>query len=405
MATVLPFPAVRPKPELAPQICELPYDVMSTAEARTMAADNPRSFLRVSRAELEFPDGTDPYSPAIYERAAANFRKLLSAGDLIQDGKPCYYLYRQQMGSHTQTGIVGVFSCEEYRKNIVKKHEFTRPDKEDDRVRHIEALDSQTGPVFLTYPATEKLSQLQAQIASGTPVVSLTAPDGIIHTAWVIDEDEKQEFIRAQFEAIPFLYIADGHHRSAAANRVDLARKGAGDSGKFLAVVFPHDELQILAYNRAVKDLNGLTILDTVKRLSELGKVMVSEQKIPAHKHQVCFYIQSQWHTLDWWPALLEREKNAIDLLDVSLLQNFVLSPIFNIQDPRTDKRISFVGGIRGPEELEKLVNKGEYMIAFSMYPTSIVDLMQIADQDGIMPPKSTWFEPKLRDGMFCHMI
>ncbi|MDL5049141.1 DUF1015 domain-containing protein [Oscillatoria amoena NRMC-F 0135] len=279
MATVHPFPAVRPKPELAPQICELPYDVMSTAEARQMAEGNPHSFLRVSRAELEFPDGTDPYSPQVYERAAANFRKLLDQGALIQDSKPCYYLYRQQMGSHIQTGIVAAFSCDEYRRGIIKKHEFTRPDKEDDRVRHIEALNSQTGPVFLTYPAQKALTDLQGQIAAGAPTLTLTAPDGIIHTAWVIDQDDKIEFIRSQFESIPSLYIADGHHRSAAANRVDLARHGAGQSGKFLAVVFPHDQLQILAYNRVVKDLNGLSILDTAKRLSELGKVAVSEQK------------------------------------------------------------------------------------------------------------------------------
>jgi len=405
MATVLPFPAVRPAPELASEICELPYDVMSTAEARAMAGDKKNSFLRVSRAELEFPDGTDAYGPEIYERAAANFHKLLERGALIQDHKPCYYLYRQQMDNHIQTGIVAIFSCDEYRKSIIKKHEFTRPDKEDDRVRHVEALNSQTGPVFLTYPAKAELTKLQEQIASREPTVSITAPDGIIHTAWIIDQDDTIDLIRKQFEVIPSLYIADGHHRSAAANRVDLARNGAGDSSKFMAVVFPHDQLQILAYNRVIKDLNDMTILNTVKRLSELGKVTVSDQKIPAHKHQVCFYIHSKWHTLDWWPALLDKEKNPIDMLDVSLLQNYVLSPVFNIQDPRTDKRIAFVGGIRGPQELEKLVNQGDYMIAFSMHPTSIVDLMEIADQDGIMPPKSTWFEPKLRDGMFSHMI
>lgn len=405
MATVLPFPAVRPNPEDASRICELPYDVMSTAEARAMAEDNPLSFLRVSRAELELSDDTDPYSQAVYDRAAENFRKLLDSGALIQDSKPCFYLYRQQMGHHSQTGIVAAFSCDEYRRSIIKKHEFTRPDKEDDRVRHVEALSSQTGPVFLTYPAKTELSNLQEKIAQGQPHLSITAPDGITHTAWVIDQEDTIKLITSEFSQIPFLYIADGHHRSAAANRVDIARKGAGDSGKFLAVVFPHDQLQILAYNRAIKDLNGLTILDTVKRLSELGKVAVSEQKIPSHKHQVCFYLQSKWHTLDWWPALIEKEKNPVDLLDVSLLQNYALSPVFNIQDPRTDKRIAFIGGIRGPEELERLVDKGQFMIAFSMYPTSIVDLMQIADQDGIMPPKSTWFEPKLRDGMFCHMI
>jgi len=404
MATLKPFAALRPKPELADQICELPYDVMSSDEARVMAAGNPLSFLHVSKPEIDLAPGTDLYSPGVYAQGRANFQQLMAQGALAPDAQPNFYLYRQVMGSHAQVGLVAAASCEEYLANGIKKHELTRPDKEDDRVRHIEALDSQTGPVFLTYRAVAAFDEFVAKQVTGKPAVDFTGKDGVRHTSWVISRAEDIQYVAAQFAQIPALYIADGHHRSAAAARVFQSRQGAGHSGQFLAVIFPHNQMQILPYNRVLKDLNGVTPLELIAKLERVFEPIRLGEATPQRKHVLGLYLDGRWHRLTF-----KREftlvADPIERLDVTLLQKHVLAPIFGIDDPRTSKKINFVGGIRGTAELEKLVNSGEYSCAFSMFPTSIEDLMQIADAGGIMPPKSTWFEPKLRDAMFCHRI
>ena len=405
MATLKPFAALRPKPELAARICELPYDVMSSDEARTTAAGNPLSFLHVSKPEIDLPPGTDPYAPEVYARGAENFQKLIRDGALKQDAQPCFYLYRQIMGKHTQVGLVAAASCEEYLRGAIKKHELTRPDKEDDRARHIEALNAQTGPVFLTYRANAELDKFIARkIAFKKSDVDFTARDGVRHTAWVISDADKVKYIETQFSTIPSLYIADGHHRCAAAARIFRSRHGAGHSGQFLAVIFPHNQMQILPYNRVVKDLNNWTPEQLLEILGAVFAIDPNGTAQPACKHEIGLYMQGKWQTLGL-RIKLTAPRNSIDSLDVSLLQEHILSPVFGIDDPRTSKRINYVGGIRGSAELEKLVNSGEYACAFSMFPMSIEDLMSIVDAGGIMPPKSTWFEPKLRDAMFCHLI
>ena len=404
MATLKPFAALRPKPELAAQICELPYDVMSSEEAREIAFGNPLSFLHVSKPEIDLPRGTDLYSQKVYEQGRENFQRLISQGALKQDAQPAFYLYRQIMGEHVQTGLVAAASCTEYLLGGIKKHELTRVDKEDDRVRHIEALDAQTGPVFLTYRAAEKFDEFVAKKISGAPAVDFTAKDGVRHTSWTISAAGEIKFIESQFAQIPSLYIADGHHRCAAAARVFKSRNGAGGSGRFLAVIFPHNQMQILPYNRVVKDLNNWSPEQLMEILRTVFAVNPEGAATPANKHELGFYLGGKWHALAFRKKLMEVE-DPMEQLDVTLLQKNVLETIFGINDPRTSKRVNFVGGIRGTAELEKLVDSGEYACAFSMFPTDIEDLMTIADAGGIMPPKSTWFEPKLRDAMFCHLI
>jgi uncharacterized protein (DUF1015 family) len=404
MASVKPFRALRPKPELAAKICELPYDVMSSEEAREIAKENPFNFLHVSKPEIDLPPTTDLYSPEVYAKGRENFQRLISQGALAQDPEPRFYLYRQIMGQHSQLGLVAAASCQEYLDGIVKKHELTRVDKEDDRVRHIETLNSQTGPVFLTYRADAELDARFQGITAALPDIDFTAPDGVRHTSWSIKDAATLQFIEQRFASIPFLYIADGHHRSAAAGRVFKSRNGAGESGRFLTVIFPHNQMQILPYNRVLKDLNGLTPEALVQKLDAVFILKSPGAAKPQRKHELGLYLAGQWRTLHFRPHFADT-RDPIEKLDVTLLQKYVLQPIFGIDDPRTSKRINFVGGIRGTGELEKLVNSGEYACAFSMFPTSIEDLMTIADAGGIMPPKSTWFEPKLRDAMFCHML
>jgi uncharacterized protein (DUF1015 family) len=404
MATVTPFAALRPDPQLASKVCELPYDVMSSAEARVMAEGNPLSFLHVSKPEIDLPEDTDPYSDAVYAKGRENFQKLIADGVLRRDPQPVFHLYRQIMGDHSQTGLVALASCEEYLQNIVKKHELTRPDKEDDRVRHIETLDAQTGPVFLTYQAVPEIDALVSRITAGAPEIDFTAPDGVRHSSWPVAEQADIDFLVAAFAKLPALYIADGHHRSAAAGRVHQSRGGAGGSAGFLTVIFPHDQMKILAYNRALKDLNGHAPEEILAALGRVFEISENADPVPAGKHELAFYLAGQWRGLSFKPEFTTG-RSAIDLLDVSLLQTEILAPLFGIDDPRTSKRIAFVGGIRGTAELEKMVDSGEFACAFSMFPTGIEDLMEIADAGGIMPPKSTWFEPKLRDAMFCHMI
>ena len=404
MATIKPFAALRPKPDLASRICELPYDVMSTEEARSLAAGNPLSFLHVSKPEIDLPPATDPYDAAVYARGQENLQQLIAKGALQQDIERCFYLYRQIMGQHSQVGLVAVASCQEYLAGTIKKHELTRVDKEDDRVRHIETLSSQTGPVFLTYRAVLALDELFAEKTAEQPDIDFVAPDGVRHTAWVLRDPTTLQAIEHAFARIQFLYIADGHHRSAAAARVFQTRQGTGQSAWFLTVLFPHDQMQILPYNRVLKDLNGLSVDALLEKLDGVFIIQDAGSPKPGRKHELGFYLDGKWRTLNFRPQFASTT-DPIEKLDVTLLQNYVLAPLFGIDDPRTSKRINFVGGIRGTPELEKLVNSGEYACAFSMFPTSIEDLMTIADAGGIMPPKSTWFEPKLRDAMFCHMI
>jgi uncharacterized protein (DUF1015 family) len=404
MAQIRTFAALRPKPALANKICELPYDVMSSAEAREIARGNALSFLHVSKPEIDLPENIDPYDAQVYAKGKENFARMIAEGSLVKDHQPFYYFYRQIMGNHSQTGLVAVASCEDYLKGIIKKHEFTRPDKEDDRVRHIEVLDSQTGPVFLVYRAAPQMDEVAAAHVAQSPDTDFTAPDGIRHTSWTVRDPAAISAVTAAFAAMPSLYIADGHHRSAAAARVYQSRKGSGGSAWFLSVIFPHNQLQILPYNRVLRNVTGLDANQLLKKLQSVFQISSGKGRQSTAKHELGLYLAGQWHALRFRPELATG-LSALDSLDVSLLQKHVLAPIFGIADPRTSKDIQFVGGIRGTAELEKLVNSKEFFCAFAMYPTGIEDLMAIADAGGIMPPKSTWFEPKLRDAMFCHMI
>ena len=404
MAKVSPFRALRPDRELADRICELPYDVMSRDEAFIMAKDNPYSFLNISRPEISCDAEIDVYAEEVYAKGAENLNLLSDKNALIQDSSPCFYLYQQIMGDHRQVGLVAVASCEEYDSGTIKKHELTRPIKEDDRVRHIEALDAQTGPVFLTYQAVSEIDAFVEQMISTDPDIDFLAKDGVRHSSWVISSENDISFIRDQFCAIEFLYIADGHHRSAAASRVNVSRRGSGQSGQFLVVIFPHNQMQILPYNRAVKNLNGMSPDDFLASLSNVFHVKYEGAGCPERKNEIGFYFRGEWSRLIFKDGIA-KSKSLLEGLDVALLQNNVLGPLLGIDDPRTSGQIDFVGGIRGNTELERLVDGGEYICAFSLYPTSIEDLMGIADSNAIMPPKSTWFEPKLRDGMFSHLI
>lgn len=370
-----------------------------------MASGKPLSFLHVSKPEIDLPAGTDLYSPEVYAKGLENFQKLISDGALRQDRMACFYLYRQVMGNHSQVGIVAVASCQEYLAGTVKKHELTRVDKEDDRVRHIESLSSQTGPVFLTYRSSVVIDAFVNRKIQELPEIDFVAPDGVRHSSWVVGDGGSIDALEREFAKIPALYIADGHHRSAAAARVFQARPSNPNAGWFLSVIFPHNQMQILPYNRVLKDLNAQSPAQLLEKLDGVFVIQKSSGAAqPGRKHHLGLYLEGAWHTLTFREHFA-RTSDPIEKLDVTLLQKYVLAPIFGIDDPRTSKRINFVGGIRGTAELEKLVNSGEYACAFSMFPTSIEDLMTIADAGGIMPPKSTWFEPKLRDAMFCHML
>jgi uncharacterized protein (DUF1015 family) len=404
MATIKPFPALRPLADLAARICELPYDVVSSHEAREIAAENPLSFFHVSKPEIDLAPAIDIHAAEVYAKGKENFYRLIQEGALRQDPSACFYLYRQVAGQHSQVGLVAAASCEDYLQNLIKKHELTRPEKEDDRVRHIEALNSQTGPVFLTYRNEATIDELAEEKISAAPAVDFVAKDGVRHSSWVISDRKSIETIKAEFARVPVLYIADGHHRSAAAVRICQARPGGGQSAYFLAVIFPDSQVQILPYHRVLRDLNKNTPRQLLEKLSSVFMVHSEAEAEPRHRHEIAFYLAGRWHTMHFRPHFTT-ENDPHGQLDVALLQKHVLAPIFDIDDPRTSKRIDFVGGIRGTRELEKSVDCGDYACAFSLFPTSIEDLMTIADAGGIMPPKSTWFEPKLRDGMFCHMI
>jgi len=386
-----------------------------------MTKDNPLSFLHVSKPEIDLDPTINSYDSKVYLKGRENFQKLICEGALVQDKQPRFYLYRQSKGPHSQTGLVAVASCEDYERQIIKKHELTRPDKEEDRIRHIEALNAQTGPVFLIYPSDAAINRLVASKVSQNPDIDFLADDGVVHTAWAITDSDAITALKEAFDQIPNLYIADGHHRSAAAVRVWKKRnQGAMNrapaphdslsstlhppSSFFLSVLFPHDQVRILPYHRLVKDLHGLGLDGFVQHMRELGTFEIHGHPQPSRKHEICVLLDGVWNLFRWSPERVASEKPP-NQLDAALLQKHVLAPLLDIRDPRTSKRIAFVGGIRGTDELEKLVRNGEYAVAFSMFPTSVDDLMQIADQGGLMPPKSTWFEPKLRDAMFCHIL
>jgi uncharacterized protein (DUF1015 family) len=397
MTLISPFAGLRPVSERAADVVAPPYDVLNSEEARQRAAGRPWSFLHISRAEIDLPEGTDPYAPEVYARAAVNLRHMLDAGVLVRDDAPCYYVYRLRMGEHSQTGLVAAASIAAYDTNRIRRHEFTRPDKEDDRVRQIEVLNAQTGPVLLTCKSRSAVNELFERVTRKTPAVDLTADDGIGHTLWVVRDDELIEDITGEFDAMPALYIADGHHRSAAASRVAAGRRGSADA--FLAVIFPHDQMLILDYNRVVRDLSGMSPENFLARVSERFRVSPSTSAVsPGGTGVFGMYLPGQWYELQIEAGRIPPD--PVGRLDVSLLADNLLSPLLGIDDPRRDRRIDFVGGIRGLAELERRVDSGEMAVAFSMYPTRMVDLMAVADAGEVMPPKSTWFEPKLADGL-----
>ena len=402
---VMPFRGLRPAPGQAAAVAAPPYDVLSTEEARVRAAGLPWSFLHISKPEIDLPPGTDPYAPEVYARAAENLKKMLAAGILYRDEEPCYYAYRLIMGSHVQTGLIAAASVADYDTNRIRKHEFTRPDKEDDRVRQIEAVNAQTGPVLLAYPASTAADELLRQATTGEPEADVTAADGIRHSVWVIRDRELIAKISATFDDMPALYIADGHHRSAAASRVAAARAGAGGSDYFLAVIFPHHQMRIMDYNRVVKDLNGLSEAAFIERIGERFSVLPSASQFrPGQPGEFGLYLPGRWLHLSIRPELIPLH-DPVARLDVSLLSDNLLAPVLGINDLRRDKRIDFVGGIRGLAGLEQKVDSGEMAAAFALYPTRMEDLMAVADAGCVMPPKSTWFEPKLADGLVSHVL
>lgn len=413
MAVIRPFQAIRPVPELAGRVAALPYDVMSSEEAREMVKDNPYSFLHVDKAEIDLATDIDLYDPRVYEKARENLQAMIESGVLREDEQARLYIYRQVMGARTQTGIVACASIDDYLNNIIKKHELTRADKELDRTRHVDYCDANTGPIFLTYPARAEINTIVAEWVIKEPLYNITSEDGIGHIVWVIENERDVDRLVHLFAQVKCLYIADGHHRSASAVRVGQMRRQSkpGYSGDeefnyFLAVIFPDQDLYIMDYNRVVQDLHGLSGAEFMDRLAacfSINKHAGAEPYKPLHKHQFGMYIQGQWYQLEAREGTYDGA-DPVARLDVSILQNNVLGPLLGIKDPRTDKRIDFVGGIRGLGELEKRVDEG-MQVAFSMYPTAIQDLMDIADAGMIMPPKSTWFEPKLRSGLFIHKL
>jgi uncharacterized protein (DUF1015 family) len=409
MASIHPFRALRPAQGAAAAVSSVPYDVVTTEEARQLAGENPLSFLRVTRSEIDLPKETDPYSAQVYERARENLAALRARAPLVVDEVPSLYLYRLRMGSHEQTGIAGCFSLDEYEANVIRKHERTRRDKEDDRTRHMIELRAQTGVVFLVYRADTGIDSLAQQVSAGEPLYDFTAEDGVRHTIWRAGLDQTRGLADA-FARIPALYIADGHHRAASAARArDEMRKQAGptsdgaDANTFIAVAFPDSQTQILPYHRTVKDLGGRTPEQFLAALRERMTVGAGGET-PGRQGQVSMYLAGRWHVIDITGVPPEDASRASSL-DVARLQRSVLEELLDIGDVRTDKRMDFVGGSRGTKALEAAVDSGKAAAAFSMFPVSVDDLMAVCDAGGIMPPKSTWFEPKLRDGLLIHLI
>ena len=412
MSLIRPFRGLRPLPERAADVAAPPYDVLNSEEARERAAGRPWSFLHISKPEIDLPPGTDPYSDAVYAKGAENLHAMVEQGVLIRDEKPCYYLYRLVMGEHSQIGLVAVASVADYDCNRIRKHELTRPEKEDDRVRNIDSLNAQTGPVFLTYNHNVAVDDLVADITTGEAQVDITTPDGIRHSLWVVDDDAQVDLLTTTFDAMDCLYIADGHHRSAAASRVAATRNAAAGAKQveashdyFLTVIFPDNQMQILDYNRVLKDLNGLSAGQLLERARAHFDVAPSDgQARPTRAGEFGMYVDGHWYRLTIHADAIPAD-DPVARLDVSLLTRYLIEPVLGVADQRRDKRIDFVGGIRGLDELERRVNSGEMSVAFALYPTSIEQLMDVANAEKLMPPKSTWFEPKLADGLVSHVL
>jgi len=409
---IRPFTALRPLPERAADVIAPPYDVLSTEEARVRAVSRPWSFLHISKPEIDLPPGTDPHAPEVYDSAARSLERMLAVGVLRRDNEPCYYAYRLIMGEHVQTGLVMAASVSDFDTNRIRRHELTRPEKEDDRVRQIEALNAQTGPVLMAYPSAPLVDGILRQAAHRIADADITAEGGVRHTIWVIQEPDRIARLTTSFDAMPALYIADGHHRSAAASRVAAARRacnpkhtGEESYNFFLAVAFPHHETQILPYNRVVTDLGGLSPEAFLQQLQSGFNVESSTKPVaPTSPGEFGLYLKGRWYRLFIHAGLIPINE-PVARLDVSLLADHLLSPILGIHDPRTDKRIDFIGGIRGLTELEKRVDSGEMAAAFALHSTQMEDLMAVADRGEVMPPKSTWFEPKLADGLVSHVL
>lgn len=411
MARIEPFRAWRPVPDKAELVASPPYDVLSSDEAREMAAENPLSFLHVVKPEIDLDPGVDLYSDAVYAKGAENLQRLKDDGVLLREERPALYLYRQIMGDHVQTGLVTGASIDEYEADLIKKHEHTRPKKEDDRTRHIEALNANTGPVFLTYRARPEIDALVERLTAGSPVYDFTAPDGIGHVLWVVDDPADVAALVDAFREVPELYVADGHHRSAAATRVRAIRRdanpnhtGAEPYNFFLSVIFPHDQMLIMDYNRVVRDTSGMdraTFLAQIKKNFDISPTWAVK---PAEPKTFGMYLGGQWYRLRALDGSYPADDPVLSL-DVAVLQNNVLGPVLGIGDPRSDENIDFVGGIRGLEELEKRVDSGDWTVAFALHPTAIEQLFAVADAGKVMPPKSTWFEPKLRSGLIVRPL
>jgi len=410
--TVKPFHGVRPKPEYAAAVAALPYDVMNAEEARVMVEGNPHSFLHVDKAEIDLPPDTDPYSQAVYDKAKENLDGLIKDGILVQDGQANLYVYRLTMNGRAQVGLAACVSVEEYEKGLIKKHEFTRKEKEIDRINHMIACNAHTGPIFLAYRADAVSGQATPQalmadwIKDKNPVYDFVA-DSVRHELWVVDDTEVQKQLEQAFKQIPCLYIADGHHRNATAAKVAEMRNAKtpqpeAEHNFYLGVIFPHDALEIMDYNRIVTDLNGMEPAEFIEELKKIGTVEPSSGPVkPGGKFEFGMYMAGQWYKV----IVKSLKSDAIGTLDVSVLQDRILSPLLGINDPRTDNRIDFVGGIRGLKELERRVDSGEMAVAFSMYPTAMEELMNVSDAGQVMPPKSTWFEPKLLSGVLVHLF
>lgn len=409
---VRPFKGLRPRPELAHEVASPPYDVLSTEEARAMAADNHNSFLRVNKAELEFDEGVDPYSEQVYRRGKDNLQRLIDRGVMVRDTRPCFYLYRLTMGGRSQTGLVAVTSVEEYDRGLIKKHEHTRPEKVNDRANHISYLQAQVGPVFTTFRFDPEVDKIFKNITAAPPQTDFTSSDGVRHQLWVVDNENTIKTIRDAFAVIREFYIADGHHRSQSASEVcrRMKEKNPHHTGQepynfFLNVIFPDRELHIMPYNRVVVDLNGMTLEEVFKKASSKFEIKPHQgEVVPARPHQFGIYADKKWYLMESKPGSFD-ESSPTRSIDASILGENFIGPILGITNPKTDKRIDFVGGIRGNAELVKLVNSGKYKLAFSLYPTSISQLLKVADAGEVMPPKSTWFEPKLRSGMVVNLL
>lgn len=410
MAVLKAFRAIRPKSEYAEKVGALPYDVMNSDEAREMVKGNPYSFLHIDKAEIDLPLGTDIYSDEVYKKAKENLDALSEKGICIEEEKPMLYIYRQIMNGREQTGIVGCTAVDDYINNVIKKHEFTRADKEADRIRHVDTCNANTGPIFLTYRDSEAVNEIVENWKSAhAPVYDFVSGDNVTQTVWVIDDDETIARLENEFQKIPCLYIADGHHRAASAVNVGKKRREAlgegGEYDRFLSVVFPCNQLKIMDYNRVIADLNGMSESEFLDKISEKFTVEPAPQSpfSPESRHSFGMYLGGKWYCLTAKPQFID-EGDPVARLDASILQNNLIAPVLGIDDPRTDKRIDFVGGIRGLGELEKRVSEG-MKLAFAMYPTSLEELMDIADAGKVMPPKSTWFEPKLLSGLFIHKL